>query len=176
MYGKLIGKLIQAPVFVISKFVIRGVYCTVKWVYDGSSETATRLLQNRGCGCGCLTVLLNSTKLSNLERFRTVYERLLSWKGTFLDGTRENSKISWHWLSAVLDARLGIIGWSLNKDYPRLITCLTKTNSICTFIRGIRKPVTQSTLPQLPLVRRQVTYSGCGIKGHTYSKCPTGVQ
>ena len=77
MYGKLIGK-IQAQVFVISKFVIRGVYCTVKLVYDGSSETATRLLQNRGCGCGCVTVLLNSTKIPNLERFRTVYERLLS--------------------------------------------------------------------------------------------------
>jgi hypothetical protein len=38
------------------------------------------------------------------------------------------------------------------------------------------KPVTEPTLPCVPLVRRQVTCSGCGIKGHTYSKCPTRDQ
>lgn len=38
------------------------------------------------------------------------------------------------------------------------------------------KPVVEPTLPSMPLVRRQVTCSGCGTKGHTYSKCPTRVQ
>lgn len=38
------------------------------------------------------------------------------------------------------------------------------------------KPVTEPALPSMPLVRRQVTYPGCGIKGHTYSKYPTRVQ
>jgi hypothetical protein len=38
------------------------------------------------------------------------------------------------------------------------------------------KPVVKPTLPSMPLVRRQVTCSCCGIKGHTYSKCPTRVQ
>ena len=38
------------------------------------------------------------------------------------------------------------------------------------------KPVAEPALPSMPLVRRQVTCSGCGIKGHTYPKCPTRVQ
>lgn len=38
------------------------------------------------------------------------------------------------------------------------------------------KPVTEPTLPSMPLVRRQVTCSGCGTRGHTYSRCPTRVQ
>lgn len=38
------------------------------------------------------------------------------------------------------------------------------------------KQVTEPTLPSMPLVRRQMTCSGCGIKGHTYSKCPIRVQ
>ena len=38
------------------------------------------------------------------------------------------------------------------------------------------KPVAEPALPSMPLVRRQVTCSGCGIKGHTYLKCPTRVQ
>jgi hypothetical protein len=38
------------------------------------------------------------------------------------------------------------------------------------------KPISEPILPSMPLVRWQVTCSGCGIKGHTYSKCPTRVQ
>lgn len=35
------------------------------------------------------------------------------------------------------------------------------------------KLTTEPILPSMPLVRRQVTYSGCGLKGHRYSQCPT---
>lgn len=35
------------------------------------------------------------------------------------------------------------------------------------------KPLVEPTLPSMPVVRRQVTCSGCGIKGHTYTYCPT---
>jgi hypothetical protein len=33
--------------------------------------------------------------------------------------------------------------------------------------------VVEPTLPSMPSVRRQVTCSGCGKKGHTYTYCPT---
>ena len=33
------------------------------------------------------------------------------------------------------------------------------------------KPVIEPTLSSMPLIRRQMTYSGCGIKGHIYSQC-----
>jgi hypothetical protein len=31
----------------------------------------------------------------------------------------------------------------------------------------------EPTLPPMPLIRRVVTCSGCGIQGHTYTTCPT---
>jgi hypothetical protein len=33
--------------------------------------------------------------------------------------------------------------------------------------------VVEPTLPPMPLIRRVVTCSGCGIRGHTYTTCPT---
>ena len=35
------------------------------------------------------------------------------------------------------------------------------------------KAAVEPTLPPMPLIRRVVTCSGCGIQGHTYTKCPT---
>jgi hypothetical protein len=34
----------------------------------------------------------------------------------------------------------------------------------------------EPTLPPMPLIRRVVTCSGCGIHGHRYPKCPTRVK
>jgi hypothetical protein len=34
----------------------------------------------------------------------------------------------------------------------------------------------EPTLPPMPLIRRVVTCSGCGIQGHIYPKCPTRVR
>jgi hypothetical protein len=34
----------------------------------------------------------------------------------------------------------------------------------------------EPTLPPMPLIRRVVTCSGCGIQGHRYPKCATGVR
>lgn len=38
------------------------------------------------------------------------------------------------------------------------------------------EPPVEPALPSMPMVRRQVTCSGCGIKGHTYVKCPTRIK
>ena len=37
------------------------------------------------------------------------------------------------------------------------------------------KPIGEPTLPSMPKVRRPVTCSSCGIKGHRYVQCPTRV-
>jgi hypothetical protein len=50
---------------------------------------------------------------------------------------------------------------------------------VCKDISLPEMPVEQPTepaLPSMPIVRRQITCSGCGIKGHTYIKCPTRVK
>lgn len=38
------------------------------------------------------------------------------------------------------------------------------------------EPPVEPALPSMPMVRRQVTCPGCGIKGHTYVKCPTRIK
>ena len=40
----------------------------------------------------------------------------------------------------------------------------------------LEEPPAEPALPSMPTVRRQVTCSGCGIKGHTYVKCPTRIK
>lgn len=34
----------------------------------------------------------------------------------------------------------------------------------------------EPALPSMPIVRRQVTCSECGIKGYTYVKCPIRIK
>ena len=40
----------------------------------------------------------------------------------------------------------------------------------------LEEPPPEPALLSIPIVRRQITCSGCGIKGHTYVKCPTRMK